>query len=84
MFKRRPVRDLSVQRAGELPFVIGVQLRVVTPPRDGHVRQSLVHKLLAGAFRLNMHKDAAGRLALAAVARNRVAVIEMAALARLE
>ena len=62
------MRHFAIQRAGELHLVVGVDVRVVLSARHRHVRQSLVHELLAGTVGLHMHQDATRGLSLAAVA----------------
>src|SRR5437870_2703723 len=53
-------------------------------PATGHVRQPLVDELLSRTVGLHMHQDAIGRLSLTAVARHRVAVVEMALIAAIQ
>src|SRR5207245_1407741 len=47
-------------------------------------RQPLVDELLSRTVGLHMHQDAIGRLSLTAVARHRVAVVEMALIAAIQ
>jgi hypothetical protein len=78
------MRHIPVQHMGELPLVIGVNLRVVTTTRHGYVCQAAIHELFAGTLGLDVHEHTAGGLSLAAMGRHRVAVIEMPTFARLE
>lgn len=78
------MRDIAFQPVCELGLVVGIDLRVVASPRHRYVREPSIHKLFAGAFGLDVHEHPVGRLPLAAVARYRVAVVEMPAFARFE
>ncbi len=58
-------------------FVVGVELRVVAPPRHGHIRQPAVDELFSCLFGVHLNKYAVGGLSLAAMAGDGVAVVEM-------
>ena len=68
----------------ERDLVVGVDPRVVLTPRDGDVRQALIDQLLARALGVDVNQDASCSLPLAAVARDGVSVVQVAALAWLE
>src|SRR5580704_9399810 len=71
------MRHVPAEDCGELRLVVGIDLSVVPPARDGHVRQAPIDELLSQPFGVHMYQDAVSRLSLAAVARHRVAVVEM-------
>jgi hypothetical protein len=56
---------------------LGVNLGVVSPSRNGHVRQAPVHELLSRSIHVDVHEHSVGGLSLAAVARDGVAVIQV-------
>src|SRR6516165_2882713 len=71
------MRHVPTEGLREPGLVIGVDLRVVPPARHRHIREPAVDELFAQASGLHVHEDAIGGLALAAVARDGVAVVEM-------
>ena len=79
----RALRHVAAEIAREFAFVVSVDFCVVLPTRDGHISNAAVHQLLA-FLRVHVDQHAVGSLALAAVARHRVTVIEMRMLADVE
>jgi hypothetical protein len=81
---RGPMRDVAIQGGGKLRLVVGVDLPVVPAARERDVRQAPIHKRFSGALQVDVHEDPVGRLSLAAVARDGVAVVQVGMSAEVE
>ncbi len=57
---RGPMRDVAIEGGGELRLVVGVDLGVVPPPRNRHVRQAPVHELFSGSLHVDVYQYAVG------------------------
>jgi hypothetical protein len=71
------MRDVAIEGGGELCLIVGVDLGIVAAARDRDVRQTLIHELFSGSLQVDVHEDAVGRLSLAAVTRDGVAVVQV-------
>src|SRR5262245_42985051 len=78
------MRHVSAESTRELGLVVGIDPGIVLPTRHRDVRQPLVDQLFARALGVDMNQNASSSLPLAAVAGDRVPVVQMAALAWLE
>src|SRR5438067_9015594 len=78
------MRHFPVERTRELDLVIGVDPRVVLPTRDCDVGEALIDQLLARTLGVDLNQNTSRSLPLAAVARDRVPVIQMPSFARFE
>jgi hypothetical protein len=67
------VGRVARQLLGQLRFVVGVELRVVTSARHGHIRQAAIDQLFSCLFGVHVNKYAVGGLPLAAMASDGVA-----------
>src|SRR6266478_3046763 len=65
-------------------FVVGVDLRIIASTRYRHIRQPAIDEFFSRLFGVDMDEHAVGGLSLAAVARYRVAVVEMRMLFHVE
>ena len=64
--------------------LVRIDLRVVAGAGDGNVGQSAINEFLAGVLGVHVDEDAVGGLPLTAMARYRVAVVEMPVLIDVE
>ena len=65
------------QRGSQLLVVVGKDLRVVCAARDGNVGHAVVEQVFGSQLGIGMDEYPVGGLALAAVTRHRVAVVEV-------
>ncbi len=79
-----PLRDFAAQLLTQALGVIGVNLCIIAPARDGHIREPAVDEVLVGVLRVHVNKHPVGRRALAAVAGHGIAVVDMRVLANFE
>ena len=79
----RALRHVAAEIACQFAFVVGIDLGVILPARDGHVSHAAIDQLLA-FLRVHVDQHALSSLALAAVAGHCVTVIEMRMLADIE
>src|SRR5579872_4737221 len=70
------LRYLPVETAAYFHLVVGIDLRVVTGPRDCYVGHAAIDEIFA-APGIDMNEDTLGSLSLAAVTGNRVSVVEV-------
>jgi hypothetical protein len=77
------VRYIVAESRGELSAVISEKLRVVRSARDGNIRHAIVEQVFRSQLRVHMHQNPLSSLALAGMAGDRVAVIEMRMLIRI-
>jgi len=71
------VGDVAAQPSSKLSSIVGVDLRVVPSTGYSHIGQATIHELFACLLGVHMNQDAVGGLSLAAVACDRIPVIEM-------
>jgi hypothetical protein len=71
---RARLRDGAIERRRQSIPVVGVDVRVVPPPRQGDVGQSLIHEALAAVLAVAVQQHAIRAETLAAVARHGIAV----------
>jgi hypothetical protein len=74
---RTSARNISVQPFGKLSLVVRVDLCVVPSTGYSDVCQPAIDEPFSSLGRVNLEKNSVGSLSLTAVARHRVAVIEM-------
>ena len=75
---RTRLGDIPTERRREPVPVVGVDLSVVATTREGNIRQALVHEPLTRLLAVDVQQDPIRRQPLTAVARNGVAMIEVA------
>src|SRR5260221_14461220 len=71
------MRHIPAERLPETGPVVGVDLRVVSPPGDRDIREPAVNELLAERGGIHVQEHAICGLPLAAVTGHGIAVVEM-------
>ena len=75
--ERRALGDFAAERLPERASVVGIDLGLGACPRDRHVRQATIQERRMSGSRVDVEQYPLGRRALATVARDRVAVVEV-------
>jgi len=75
--ERRALGDLAAERSPQRGSVVRIDLGLGAGPRDRHVRQATVQERRVSGSRVDVEQHPLGRRALATVARDGVAVVEM-------
>ena len=78
------MRNIASKSFGKVSFVVRVDLRVVAATRHSNVCKAAIDELFSGLLGVHVDEHAVGGLPLTAVARHRVAVIEMRILSNIE
>ena len=73
----RRMRYVLAQRMAQRPGVVGVHLHIELRPRHRDISHAAIEKLAVRLLRVHMDKHTVGGLALAAVARHRVTIVQM-------
>jgi hypothetical protein len=84
LLDRGRVRDVAAQLVSQRLRVVRVHLHVKLSPRHRHIGHVAVDEFAGSLYRVHVDQHPVGGLALAAVARHRITVIEMRMLPRVE
>src|SRR5690348_1698450 len=77
-------RSLARELISKTCFVVRVDLGIVSATRHSNVRQTPIDEFFARTFSVHVHQHAVGGLSLAAVAGDRVAVVNVPILSDVE